>query len=214
MRLRRSAAARRFTLSLRPGADGPTLTLPARASEAEARRFLDRHRDWLRGALARAPAPLDLVPGARLPVGGRLLEVVSGGVRRGCRLEGDRLLVPQAGAGPAAAAFLKAEARAAIAPAAAEAAATLGRRVARVSFRDTRSRWGSCTSEGALAFSWRLAMAPPAVQRYVAIHEAAHLVEMNHGPDFWRLVEGLDPAHRAHRLWLRREGPALHRWRF
>jgi hypothetical protein len=90
-------------------------------------------------------------------------------------------------------------------------AAALGRPVRKVSFRDTRSRWGSCTAKGDLAFSWRLAMAPRGVQEYVAAHEAAHLVEMNHGPGFWRLVARLRPDYRIQRAWLRSEGAGLHR---
>jgi hypothetical protein len=63
-------------------------------------------------------------------------------------------------------------------------------------------------------FSWRLIMAPPEVLDYVAAHEVAHLVEMNHSPAFWALVEKLFPAHRAARRWLREHGTGLHRYRF
>jgi predicted metal-dependent hydrolase len=75
--------------------------------------------------------------------------------------------------------------------------------------RDTRTRWGSCTSQGRLSFSWRLVLAPPAVLRYVAVHEVCHLLEANHQPPFWALVEQLMPDYREHRLWLRRQGSTL-----
>ena len=93
-------------------------------------------------------------------------------------------------------------------------AAKIGRRVTRVTLRDTRSRWGSCTAEGALMYSWRLVMAPPEVLRYVAAHEVAHLVEMNHSHRFWAVVEGLYPDWQAQRAWLHRHGGALHSLRF
>ncbi|MEY3959547.1 MAG: hypothetical protein RIR14_200, partial [Pseudomonadota bacterium] len=80
--------------------------------------------------------------------------------------------------------------------------------------RDTRSRWGSCTAEGALMYSWRLIMAPPPVLRYVAAHEVAHLVEMNHSPQFWAVVDRLYPGWEAQRAWLRSHGSALHGLRF
>lgn len=78
--------------------------------------------------------------------------------------------------------------------------------------RDTTSRWASCTAAGDLAFSWRLVLAPEPVFDYVVAHEVAHLAEMNHGPAFWRLVAGLVADVAAPRDWLRRHGPALHRY--
>lgn len=88
----------------------------------------------------------------------------------------------------------------------------LGVRPSRVTVRDQSSRWGSCSSTRALSFSWRLIFAPPQVLDYVAAHEVAHLVHMNHGPLFWRAVEGLMPDYRSHRRWLEIEGPALHKY--
>ncbi|RMD90830.1 MAG: M48 family peptidase, partial [Alphaproteobacteria bacterium] len=106
------------------------------------------------------------------------------------------------------------QAREALAAACDRHAARLGRRYGRLSLRDTRSRWGSCSAEGNLNFSWRLVMAPPEVLDYVAAHEVAHLAEMNHSPAFWALVERLFPAHEAPRRWLRENGASLHRYRF
>jgi predicted metal-dependent hydrolase len=85
----------------------------------------------------------------------------------------------------------------------------LGREVAQIALRDTRSRWGSCSATGRLMFNWRLAMAPPAVLDYVAAHEVAHLVEMNHAPAFWAVVARLCPDWRAQRAWLKAHGGAL-----
>ncbi len=212
--LRRSARSKRFTLSLRPGADEALLTAPACAPDRDAEAFLLRHSDWLRDALARRPRPIAVAEGVRAPVDGRVVEIATDARARACRLEDGVLVAPAQRPGAAVAAFLKSRARARIAPAALGAAAALGRQPGRISFRDTRSRWGSCTARGDLAFSWRLAMAPAEVQDYVAIHEAAHLLEMNHGPRFWALVARLCPDFRARRAWLRREGAALHLYRF
>ncbi len=213
VRFSRSARARRFTLSLRAGE--ARLTAPVQARESEVRQFLLRQTDWLRDTLARAPVPEIVCVGARLPVAGEIVEIIASGRARGpCRLRDGALEAPATATGAAVAAFLKARAQGVLAPAAHAAAAALGRKVGRISLRDTRSRWGSCTTRGDLSFSWRLAMAPPDVASYVAIHEAAHLVEMNHGPDFWRLVSRLRPDYRIQRAWLRSEGAALHRWRF
>jgi len=79
----------------------------------------------------------------------------------------------------------------------------------RVTVKDTKSRWGSCAANRNLGFSWRLVMAPPHVQDYVAAHEVAHLQHMNHGPRFWALVTQLTPHTDAAVAWLRYHGPKL-----
>jgi hypothetical protein len=89
-------------------------------------------------------------------------------------------------------------------------AATLGASYSRLTVKDTKSRWGSCTAGGALAFSWRVILAPPAVLDYLAAHEVAHLIEMNHSPRFWALVRQCQPDYAKHRTWLRRFGAHLH----
>ena len=76
--------------------------------------------------------------------------------------------------------------------------------------KDTSSRWGSCSARGNLNFSWRLVMMPPGILDYVAAHEVSHLIELNHSPDFWRIVERLCPQYRDRRNWLRTEGPRYH----
>lgn len=127
----------------------------------------------------------------------------------------DRLLVParaQQLAGKLRA-FYKLRARDVLVPASERYAGLLDRQIGRVTLRDTRSRWGSCTSQGNLMYSWRLAMAPVAVQDYVAAHEVCHLVEMNHSRAFWRLVQQVCPDFEQHRHWLRQHGAGLHRYR-
>ncbi|HHL21369.1 MAG TPA: M48 family peptidase, partial [Aliiroseovarius sp.] len=112
------------------------------------------------------------------------------------------------------AALFKQEARARLSAATARHGAALGRAPAALTLRDTRSRWGSCSAEGRLMFSWRLVMAPPEVLDYVAAHEVAHLAEMNHSRAFWDQVERLMPGYQPHRLWLRKNGALLHAYQF
>lgn len=214
--VRRAPRARRLTLTVPQTGGAPRLTAPPSAPEAELRLFLLRHADWLRAALERAPDAIAVHPGAALPVAGRLLTVeAAAGPRRAPWIEADRLILQGRGAaGPRLAAWLKERARAALFPIVETCAAALGAEARSVTLRDQRGRWGSCTTRGDLSFSWRLAMAPHSALDYVAAHEAAHLIEMNHGPRFWALVERLRPAWRREREWLKREGPALHRYRF
>ena len=213
--LRRSTRARRFSLRVSRLDGRVTLSLPQSARETEALKFLASQEGWLRAALARMPT-LDAVGiGSVLPVEGRMLTLVSGTGRRP-RMEDDSLLLPgdPVRAGVRAAAFLKVMARDRLSAACDLHSAQLGRRFKRLSLRDTRSRWGSCTSDGGLMFSWRLIMAPPAVLDYVAAHEVAHLVQMNHSAAFWAVVQGLCPDYGRHRAWLRGQGQSLHGYRF
>ncbi len=135
--------------------------------------------------------------------------------RRRAILEDGRLLLPGPAEDPAPrlAAFLRAAARDRLAAACDRHAARLGRPWRRLTLRDPRSRWGSCTAAGDLMFSWRLVLAPPPVLDYVAAHEVAHLARMDHSPAFWAVVDGLCPGWEASRDWLRREGAGLHRLR-
>jgi predicted metal-dependent hydrolase len=216
VRIVRSPRARRFTLRLEICGAGAVLTIPPDVRAAESKRFLARHAGWLRVALARQPDATVVGPGIELPIAGVPVPVIATpGPRRPPVLQAGALVLQGAGAeGPRIAAWLKLRARDALLPAARAYARRLGREIAAISLRDTRSRWGSCSSRGALSFSWRLAMAPPAVLDYVAAHEAAHLIEMNHSERYWALLESLFPDHACHRAWLKEEGRRLHAFRF
>jgi predicted metal-dependent hydrolase len=213
--VKRSARARRLSLRV-SGMDGKvSLTLPRSASSREANAFLQDKEEWIRTHLEAKQPLVDVSLGASVPVEGALRQVVASS-NRTVRLHPGRIDVP-AGADHAGArvrAFLKTLARDRLADASAQYAERLGREFGRITLRDTRSRWGSCTSEGNLMYSWRLIMAPTEVLDYVAAHEVAHLVEMNHSPAFWSTVAELMPDYQARRSWLRAEGAALHRYRF
>jgi predicted metal-dependent hydrolase len=85
-------------------------------------------------------------------------------------------------------------------------AQALGVEFRRITLRDQRSRWGSCSSTGTLSFNWRLVLAPHDVLEYVVVHEICHLVELNHGPGFWALVERRRPGYREPKAWLDEHG--------
>lgn len=85
----------------------------------------------------------------------------------------------------------------------------LGVTYGKISIRDQKTRWGSCSGEGNLSFNWRLILAPPDVLDYVVIHELCHRKEMNHSKEFWALVESLMPEYKERRKWLRENGKNL-----
>lgn len=213
--LKRSARSRRFSLRVSQADGRVTLSLPMRARETEALAFARAQEDWIRAALARMPQVVAVGIGSDLPVEGQALRITHGS-GRSVRIEDGALIVPGDPARVAArlAAYLKVRARDRLVAASDHFAAQIGRKVGRVTLRDTKSRWGSCTSDGALMYSWRLIMAPPRVLDYVAAHEVAHLVEMNHSADFWAVVERLFPGWQAERRWLKTQGGALQSIRF
>ena len=104
---------------------------------------------------------------------------------------------------------MKREAKRDIEALVAKHSATIGQRARAIRFRDTKSRWGSCTSDGTLSFSWRIMMAPPLVIDYLVAHEVAHLKEMNHSARFWKLCRELCPETDRCKDWLKRNGTAL-----
>lgn len=212
--LRRSARARRMTLRV-PRDGGPVvLTLPVHVALSDGAAFAESKSRWLLQATERRPAPAVVRHGAVLPVGGVPLVLTPAAVRMAA-IEGDALLLPaDRPTGPVVQAFLKHRALAALRAACDHHAGALGRPYRAIVLRDTRSRWGSCTSDGRLMFSWRLAMAPRVVLDYVAAHEVAHLLHMDHSPRFWAAVAGLMPDYARHRDWLKRHGADLMAWQF
>lgn len=213
--LRKSARARRISLRMSQLDGRVTLTLPRGVSEAEGIAFAHEKEDWLRGHLGKRPDAQAVDFGGQLPVEGRMRRVVQGAGRR-VLLQDEALVVPgqSAQVGRRVQAFLKDLARDRLVSASDHYAARLGLPYARLTLRDTRSRWGSCSHAGALMYSWRLILCPPEVLRYVAAHEVAHLKEMNHSSAFWNTVERIHGPYEAQRNWLRREGSSLHSYCF
>lgn len=213
--LRKSARARRYSLRVSRLDGRVTLTMPSHAPEAKALQFAREKAAWVRAKLTERPDEIVAEIGAVLPVEGRWLTVTRGTRGRLLGEQGRIEVATRAASVPAAVGgVLKARARDRLVADSDRFARELGRPYTRITLRDTRSRWGSCSAEGALMYSWRLILAPPDVLSYVAAHEVAHLAEMNHGPRFWAAVGRLWPEYEAHRAWLRENGEALHRYRF
>jgi predicted metal-dependent hydrolase len=191
------------------------LTVPRRVSQRRALAWAATHRDWLEAALAAIPDRTPIVPGSLVPLVGapRRIDWAPERPRR-IEVEADRLLAggPVEGLESRILRWLRAEALDLLRRETAEFAAKAGVSVTRVGVGDPASRWGSCSSSGAIRYSWRLIMAPDFVRRATVAHEVAHLVHLDHSPRFHFLVEqllGEDP--KPARRWLKREGASLHR---
>jgi hypothetical protein len=219
--LRRHPRARNYTLRVAGPARSPVLTIPKRGSLNEARRFLDRHSGWLSRQMEKLPAVTAIADGAFIPLRG-VLHVIRhepgsrGIVAIATDPAGPALIVPTPGMGDPGqlrrrvVEFLKREAKRDLEWAVIRHTLAAGVRAKAVKVRDQTSRWGSCSANGHLSFSWRLVMAPPLVLDYLAAHEVAHLRELNHSHRFWNLCEALAPQTSAARAWLQTNGPALH----
>ena len=220
VRLRRHRQARRYTLRIQAATREVILTIPPRGTLKEAREFAQKHGGWIAARLGRLPEAAPFAHGIVVPLRGVPHRIVH---RRGSRgtvwtemaEDGERLLCV-AGEAPhidrRIGDFLRREAKRELETASVRFAADLGVAVKRVAVRDQSSRWGSCSTTGVLSYSWRLILAPGHVLNYLAAHEVAHLVEMNHSPRFWRLVKGLCPAHERAKVWLDVHGSDLHRY--
>ena len=213
--IRVSPRARRIRLKVDPRTRSVLLTVPRRTSERRALAWAAGHRAWVETALAAIPDATAIRPDSIVPLFGHphRIDWDPGRPRRIALADG-RLVAggPAEGLEGRIVRWLKAEALVWLERETRELAEKAGRPVVRVGIGDPASRWGSCSSRGAIRYSWRLILAPHFVRRATVAHEVAHLVHMNHGPDFHALVERLleaDPA--PARSWLRREGAALHR---
>jgi len=212
--VRRSAQAVRMSLRVDAMNDGFVLVLPLRANLRDGKRFVDANQAWIAERLAALPPRRPFVAGAKVPLLGEdHLIHHQPAARRGVWREPGMILVSGQADHLARRLqdFLKAEARRIILPRVEQKAAHLQTSFRRVTLRDTRSRWGSCSSAGDLAFSWRLVLAPEWVLDYVVAHEVAHLREMNHSPRFWQLVAKISPDAAPARQWLKAHGAGLHR---
>jgi hypothetical protein len=192
------------------------VTAPSRRAVPDALRFARENGRWIERRLAKAEVAVGLAPGARCPYRGVPHRVeLSGGTRDPVRRVEGREPLLLVGGDPRhlnrrLTDWLKREARREIETAVARYCALLGKTPGRIRLRDPRSRWGSCSEAGDLSFSWRLILAPPAILDYVAAHECAHLVHLDHSPAFWRTVEMLGPDPAAARRWFRQHGERLH----
>lgn len=213
--VRRVRSARRFRLRFDEAAGTLRLTCPWRTSRRAALAWALDQREWIEAQLARAEPPEPFREGATIPLEGRDVRISwCEDWRRTPTLLGDELRCggPQVGLARRIDAFLKRHARDTMSRDIAEFAAAAGAVPRSVTIGDAATRWGSCSSQGRIRLSWRLILAAPEVRRYVAAHEVAHLVHLNHGTEFRALEARLfGPGLSQARAALLRMGPRLRR---
>jgi predicted metal-dependent hydrolase len=220
VRLQRHRQARRYTLRVQSATREVVLTMPPRGNLRDAAAFAKKHGGWIASRLNRLPQPSPFRDGGVVPLRGEPYRIEHRPGERGTvwvALGDDgRHALCVAGEAPHVARrvrdYLKREARRELEAASRRYAEQLDVKVKRVSVRDQASRWGSCSTTGVLSYSWRLILAPPFVLDYLAAHEVAHLVEMNHSRAFWRIVARICPNAARAKTWLDGHGADLHRY--
>ncbi|WP_233355962.1 M48 family metallopeptidase [Henriciella aquimarina] len=215
VRIEVNPRAKRLILRLDEQNREAVAVCPSKRFVPAAARFAEERLDWAASRLRKLPPVARLAHNKRfLLKGSDCLITLEGEGRKAVLHEGEPHVLSLPGdpetIGRRAERFLRTLAKSELTRAVDQYCATLEVDARRVTVKDTRSRWGSCTSDGRLAFSWRLIMAPPEVLDYVAAHECAHLLEMNHSPRFWAHVERCRPHWKQERAWLRRHGSGLH----
>jgi predicted metal-dependent hydrolase len=215
--LRRNPKARRLVLRLSRDGSSAVLTVPRRIARARIIAFLEDSSGWLEAQLRKyrdthAPSVKN-----KLLLMGQTYDVVPLGQSRGLlRIDAEAFTIHV----PGDAAhierrlkdWLKQKAKAELTAASRRYAEAMNTTFRRISVRDQKSRWGSCSAAGDLSYSWRLIMAPPFVLDYVAAHEVAHRIHMNHGQRYWRLLMQHNPDVRRARDWFKAHGAELHRY--
>ena len=212
---KRHATARRMVLRLDRDGVSFTLSLPKRQSLSSAKIFLETSKIWMQNTLAHRGNQMPEQMGTTLLLRGVVVEIIKTEKLRGLvrfDINANTLHVPggEAHWKRRLTEWLKQEAEKDLRAASLVYGDKMQTRFGKLTVRDQKSRWGSCTSDGALAYSWRLILAPPFVLDYVAAHEVAHLKEMNHGPRFWRLVLTHCAKTREAKQWLKLRGHELH----
>lgn len=220
VRILENSRTSRLTLRIVPASktgESLRVTVPPGTSDVEIDAFLARNAAWAEARLSRLPNVVKIEEGAVIPLRGVDHTICHSGRARGVvatgmeehgpviRVHGDKAFTPRKIVD-----FLKRQARMDLTAAVELHAKHLGVTPKSITLRDTTSRWGSCSTAGALNFSWRIVLAPPDVLDYLAAHEVAHLVEMNHSDRFWAQVKKTCPGYETPKAWLRHNGAALH----
>ncbi len=192
-----------------------TLILPSGVQPAEGIAFLRQEQDWLLDKLGAVASPVLFEPGAILPIFGTDHVIIHTPEKRGTvarqdgeiRVSGDRAHLPRRIRD-----WAYREIRQVLTERVDVHTDHLNVRRGRLSIRDQKSRWGSCSSKGNLNFSWRLIFMPEDVVDYIAAHEVAHLVHLDHSPAFWKLTRSLCPHMKEAEAWLKKHGASVHRY--
>jgi predicted metal-dependent hydrolase len=218
VRVEKSPRAKRLALRLNPKDRIFHLVIPRGMSLSKAQAFAEEHDRWMKDKLRDLPRPVYFKHNSVIPVMGRCrtIKIVFSRHLKTTEvlLKHNELLVftnledPT----PRIIRFLKKLAKEELAKLSKEKAEKIGKKVRFVSVRDTKSRWGSCSQDARLSYSWRLIFAPKEAFDYVVAHEVAHLKHLDHSKNFWKLCRKLSDDYLEGQFWMHNQGHELMRY--
>ena len=232
VRARINRRARRYIVRVDSVSGTVLITAPSKRDVPAALRFAKSRADWIKSELRSGPKAYRFEAGGICPYRGEDHLIINQGAPRGRvrivsthqdQFQGEadqnhphQNQLPELHVGGEGAHvnrriidWLKREARTILSEKSDYYAERLGVKRGKIRIGDTRSRWGSCSADGCLSYSWRLILAPKEILDYVAAHECTHLIHLNHSPDYWRLLATLDVDARGARRWFRNHGERL-----
>lgn len=210
----KSPQAKRVTLRIDEKRHLPVLTIPKYCSQTKALKFLDDHRDWIINMMARLPKACGFTDGETFSFFGKQYTVQHIENHKGTCFEEACLKV---GGKPEflhrrITDFLKEQTLKHLSEITVKKAKELNCRVSSVAIKDTKSRWGSCSTLGNINYNWRICMAPEYAIDYLICHEVSHLKHPNHSADFWNTVKSICPNFEEGRHWLKIKGKNLYKY--
>ena len=218
VQVKRSKRARRLALRLDPVERVINLVVPQRMPLEQAYFFAMEHEKWVRETLDKLPEPIPFTHGTVLPVFGDTITLditIDDSLKRTRVKQVDDILqikTYQSDPTNRITTHLKKIARTGLADMASDKADQIGKTISHVTVRDTKSRWGSCSQEGSISFSWRLIFAPYTAIDYVVAHEVAHMIHMDHSKDFWSVCEKLSSDYKQGKQWMKKHSNELMRY--
>ena len=208
----KSPLAKRLTIRIDEKNHRPVLTIPKYCSQRRALQFLEDNRDWMINMLARLPKSQLFGNNDQVSFFGEIFKILWAENQKGTVFENGLLKVGgrQEFLHRRVTDFLKEQALQRFSTLTVEKAKLLGCRVCGVAIRDTKSRWGSCSTRGNINYNWRVSMAPLYVIDYLVCHEVTHLKHPDHSKNFWKTLSSICPQYQEGRRWLKVKGKDLY----
>lgn len=214
VKVKKTSVAKKLVLRIDTKDHCAILSIPKYCLRKQALKFLQENEVWIINTLANLPKLSNFAEGDEISVFGKIYKICHENKHKGTRFEGDLLKVggDKVFLHRRVKDFLKKEAVDKLAEISIKTAEKIGVKIASVTVKDTKSRWGSCSTKGNINYNWRIVLAPKEVIDYLVCHEVSHLKHPNHSTDFWSTVESLCPSYKDSRNWLKTHGKELYKY--
>ena len=215
--INRKRKVRRLTLRVCTISGKISISAPLYLPNSEIKKFFIQNHNWISKQLKKCVVPVIVKKGIFLPIGGNFHQIIANKKITKIKInKSNEIFVPTnySNVGCEVKKYLVEHCKLIMIPIILKNLDLINKKTSKINFKDTKSRWGSCSSNGSIMLNWRLIMAPPSIYKYVIIHELSHLIHMNHGSQFWELVRKLHPTYLEDKKWLRTNGKEIRKYVF